>query len=298
MIGTTLCDLRRHIESLANSDGAYRICCARTGATPIPVVGLAFERREVARAAIRCAEQYRAALRRYDPSVPVCDLVAVECPGGTRPRESVTPSEATDPTMASVGDADPTRSAVEFCHTVAGVVFEAIADSPHLALQDAIMDEYLDAAEAVDDPDDLCLQLLRSIATELETRLDTDERLAVLRTAGSRMATDSRDGDPAEAVLERLRSAELLRSYTVSSSRTDGDDCARRWQVELDGYALADGDDARLVTLPVVVGLFAHASATGVVVTDAAPTAEETWRATIETNANGESTGLTEVRPR
>jgi hypothetical protein len=302
MIGTTLSDLRRHIESLAKPGGAYRLCCARTGDQRVPVDGLAFEGRETARAAIRCAAQYRAALRRYDPQVPVCDLIAVKCPGLSTHARRTLPAESAcaDPGPGEGGGCLPGGSTIGFCHSVAGVVFEAIADSPHAVLQDAIMDEYFEAAESVDGANELCLQLLRSIAVELAERLDAEETLRVLRAAGERMSTESGPDadDPVESILGRLRSVGMLRSYSVSAPTVDIDESARRWQVELDGYVLADDADDRLVTLPVVIALFERASVRAVAITDAARTAAGTWRLTMETNPECASLGLTSVEAR
>ncbi|SHG98389.1 DUF7551 domain-containing protein [Halobaculum gomorrense] len=301
MIGTTLVDLRRHIESLADPSGAYRVCCGRTGERPVPVDGLAFESRETARAAIRCAAQYRAALRRYDPQVPVCDLIAVDCPGVSTPtrRALAVESPHADPASAPdpAGGRPSAGSAIDFCHSVAGAVFEAIADSPHAVLQDAIMDEYFDAAESVKEPDELCLQLLRSIAVELAERLNGEETLRVLCSAGERMSVERAPGrgDPVESILGRLRSVGMLRSYSVSAPTVDIDESARRWHVELDGYALADDADGRLITLPVVIALFGRASVRAVAITDAVRTASGSWRLTLETNPECESLGLTSV---
>ncbi|MFC7098551.1 DUF7551 domain-containing protein [Halobaculum marinum] len=313
MIGTTLGDLRRHIDSLADPTGAYRICCGRTGERPVPVAGLAFTDRETARAAIRCGEQYRAALRRYDPQVPVYDLVAVECPDGSLPTtpfsQARVPAGATGTTMPedAAGDGSSAStdrshlpdSAIDLCHTVAGAVFEAIADSPYATLQDAIMDEYLAAAERVDEPDELCLQLLDSIAVELDTRLDDDETARLLRAAGRRLSAREPPAqrDPVTAILDRLQSAGMLGSYAVSTPRVDLDQTAGRWRVEVDGYALADHEDDRLVTLPVSVALFGRASVRSAAITNVTRPTSERWRLTAATNPSGGPSGLTRVHP-
>ncbi|GAA0194844.1 DUF7551 domain-containing protein [Halobaculum roseum] len=316
MIGTTLGDLRRHIESLADPTGAYRLRCARTGERPVPVAGLAFDTRATARAAARCGEQYRAALRRYDPQVPFYDLVAVERADAPAVEPDGSPHDATDEGFDSGGaterhalDGYASDSAIDLCHAVVGVVFEAVADSPHTAVQDAVMETYFAAAESVDGPDELCLRLLASVADGLAEHLDDEETLAVLREAGTRLLPAPLDGDPLEAALSRLRTAGMLRSYAVSPATVDLDGETRRWRVELDGYALVDGGDPlvadsgsddhgdpdRIVTLPVVVTLFGRASVSAVAVTDATRKPSGAWRLTVTTNPPDEATGLTTV---
>ena len=75
MIGTTLREIADHIESLAAADGEFSLVCARYGDRPVPAAGLRFDTRETARAAARATEQYRDALRRYDPELPFYDIV-------------------------------------------------------------------------------------------------------------------------------------------------------------------------------------------------------------------------------
>lgn len=75
MIGTTLAAISDHIEALASADGEYSLVCARYGDRPVPAAGLRFESRTAARAAARATEQYRDALRRYDPQVPYYDVI-------------------------------------------------------------------------------------------------------------------------------------------------------------------------------------------------------------------------------
>ena len=40
MIGTTLTEIRDHIESLASDDGEYYLVCARYGDRPVPASDL------------------------------------------------------------------------------------------------------------------------------------------------------------------------------------------------------------------------------------------------------------------
>ncbi|WP_066415557.1 DUF7551 domain-containing protein [Halorubrum aethiopicum] len=86
MIGTTLEDIRDHVERLATDDGDYYLVCARYGDRPVPAAGLRFADRPTARAAARATEQYRAALRRYDPGVPRYDVIVSQlCEPPERP---------------------------------------------------------------------------------------------------------------------------------------------------------------------------------------------------------------------
>lgn len=66
----SLVEIRRQIERCATSDGRYRIACARTGESPVPVSGLRFPNRAVARRAARDAQRYRVRLRSLEPQTP------------------------------------------------------------------------------------------------------------------------------------------------------------------------------------------------------------------------------------
>ncbi|WP_049985239.1 DUF7552 domain-containing protein [Halobellus rufus] len=90
MTEPTLTTLRSRIESLAG-DGAF-VVCGRTGERPVPVGGWRFETRAQATRAARVAEEYRAALRRYDPALPHYDLIVVEDRPVRREWEAVSPS--------------------------------------------------------------------------------------------------------------------------------------------------------------------------------------------------------------
>ena len=76
-----LVELRTRVEALASPTGEYVLRCRRLGDRPVPAAGLRFESRPAARVAARITEQYRAALRRYDPTLPRYDVVVhQECP--------------------------------------------------------------------------------------------------------------------------------------------------------------------------------------------------------------------------
>lgn len=252
MVGATLSDIRQYIESVACEAGEYTLLCARTGQRPVPAAGLTFETRPTARAAARATEQYRATLRRYDPHLPFYDVIV---------HQRSAPSRSGDgrgcPAPEGAADA-PTRAAesslIEFCHTVAGAVFEAVADSPHEAVETAILDTYTAVAEPIDDPDALCLRLLDSMAAELDRELDRGEQLAIVRSAARRLPARGSADDPLVASLEQLRSAALVQGYSVRPRTVDGGGQSRSWEVTIDEYALGRSAD-RVVTLPLVLGL-------------------------------------------
>lgn len=292
MIGTRLSDIRRHVESLASETGAYYLVCGRTGDRPVSVDGLYFESRPTARAAAQATTQYRATLRRYDPQLPHYDIIVCE-----RPRDVPSPEDARRLSIASTDDTarrrvDPDRSLIEFCHTVAGTMFEAIADSSHTGVESAIMDTYLAVAETIEDPDDLCRCLLERIATELDARLDADEQAALLHAAAARLppapASDQGDADPFASTLQDLQTVALLETYTMHHCSIDLDSGTRSWTATLDGYALGRSAE-RIVILPVVVGLFRRLTTRSLTLTAAEPLARSsppTWRLTLTTAAD------------
>jgi 2-dehydropantoate 2-reductase len=66
------------------------------------------------------------------------------------PTDQQYPTDACGPTPETApGIRSDEGSLVDFCHTVAGVVFETVADSAHTGVQSEIMDRYLDLAETV-----------------------------------------------------------------------------------------------------------------------------------------------------
>lgn len=307
MIGTILGDLREYIEVLASDSGRYCLACGRTGHRPVPADGLYFESREAARIAGRATEQYRAVLRRYDPQLPYYDvIVCEELPTVASPETPrVTDDEGTDGrggTPDTLFDQEETSETIDFCHTVAGVVFEAIAASPHGDLENAVMDTYLEAAETIESPDELCVQLLESIATELDTRLSPAEQMDVLTDAAASLPvdSDSREGrEPLEDVLEELQSVTLLEAGHVDRCSIDLDSGASSWSVRLEGYAFGD-PTGRMVTLPIAVGLLARSSQppsiTDVERVETIPSA--TWQLTIDTTETDTPHGLACINER
>jgi len=283
MIGTTLSDIRTHIESLASPQGPYYLVCGRTGDRPVPADGLAFDCRPTARAAATATEQYRRALRRYDPRLPCYDIIVCQR------AEAVRSTEDRQCRLSAEG------STVDFCHTVAGVVFETIADSPHANLQNAIMDRYLSLAETIGHPDELCLRLIEAIATELDARLSPAEQAEVLRTAAGRLSTPTATptAAPLEAALDSLQSVSMLGGYAVDCQSVR---CAStRWELTLDDYPLGSTD--RVVTLPLVVECFRRLSSVDLRISgvERTATAPSSWRLTLTATAGGSSGPLSVI---
>jgi hypothetical protein len=284
MLGTTLEEIRSHIESLASDGGTYSLVCARYGDRPVPTVGLRFETRAEARAAARATEQYRAALRRYDPRLPRYDVIVcqeTECvtPGaagtGAQVAEStdwtdraassereVAPQSRTDPWTGSdpgVGSSRGRESRVEFCHRVAGAVFEALSDCGHDAVESAVMDAYFELAERVSDLEDLCVCLLESMAAEIDRGLSVDDQATVIDTAVSRLPGPDSTDHPVAATLASLERRGLVGEYTWSPAGKDDDPATLDVVVHLSEYALSPRE-GRLPVLPVVVELVRHES--------------------------------------
>jgi len=286
MLGTTLEEIRSHIESLASDDGTYYLVCARYGDRPVPTAGLGFETRAEARAAARATEQYRAALRRYDPRLPRYDVIVCQDTGMVTPEQAGTGAELAESTgrstRATAGDRDEKsdrhsgsdpwsgpdpvqgsshsrESRVEFCHRVAGAVFEALSDCGHDAVESAVMDAYFELAERVSELEDLCLCLLESMAAEIDRRLTADEQATVLETAVSRLPGPDSTDHPVAATLSSLEDRGLIGAYTWSPAAEDADPETLDVVVRLSEYALSPRDD-RLPVLPVVVELVRHES--------------------------------------
>ncbi|MDQ2050426.1 hypothetical protein RBH26_07990 [Natronolimnohabitans sp. A-GB9] len=293
MVGTTLDDIRRYIESLASESGSYYLVCGRTGERPVPASGLAFESRTMARAAARATEQYRAALRRYDPRVPFYDVIVHSRTSDETHAGGAPPDTPVDELETQTADGhDRTRSAVDFCHTVAGAVFETIADSPHAALEETIMDTYFETAETIEDPDELCLRLLESMATELEDHLEPAAQRDVLLAAAQRLPAQPSGDDPLETTLSRLETAGLLETYAIEPT-IDLDTGTRSWAVTLDGYALERSAE-RAVTLPIVLELFRRLPSRDLTVA-AASSPDSNWRLDVTTAPSDGPTGLLSV---
>lgn len=269
MMGTTLVEIRERIEALAAVDGEYLVRCGRTGDQPVPVSGLRFDGRATARNAVRVAEQYRTALRRYDPQVPYYDLIVCQetgpvVPGSGSGARSRGSRRATSRTLSqpvvNQGRDEPGRGRlVEFCHTVAAAVFETLSEAGYDGVESAVMDAYVELAETVGDPDELCLCLLESTASELDVRLSPADQADLLADAAARLEPPTDDGAPIDATLAALEERGLIGSYTRSPYSVGLDGGAGAVVVQISGYALS-ARDGRLPVLPVTLELCRHHS--------------------------------------
>lgn len=261
MLGTTLSDIRAHIESLATGTGTYHLRCARSGERPVPCTGLRFESRADARAAARATEQYRKALRRYDPQLPYHDIIvsqtahAAETPARRDPTEAIDagqPSRSARPAVPGGGD----EALVEFCHRVAGAVLEALSDAGFDEVESAVMETYLRLAETVPTRNALCLRLLESIATTFAERLPPEDQRRLLSEAASRLPSKA-VADPAQAVdssLDTLLERGLIGGYTHADQGSQAEG-ATTTVVRVSEYALSATGD-RLPVLPLVLELY------------------------------------------
>lgn len=299
MVGTTLREIRTAIEQHASDDGDYYIVCARTGDRPVPVADKRFPTRAAAIEAAEATEQYRATLRRYDPQVPVYDPIVCQASEERSAQPQEPPSSDTLENRSPVSDRS--QPLIGFCHDVSGAVFEALSQRGHAAVERAIMETYLDAAESVPDRNALCLELLERTATELEHRLAADERVSVLQTAAAKLSPVQPAVDPVEACLEHLRSISFVSDYGVarrSADATRGTDTA--WVVFLRGYAI-DGSDRLFPTLPIGVELLRRTAtakpSVSLGVSDATALGDGDWRLVLTTDAAANGLVCTRAGP-
>jgi hypothetical protein len=298
MVGTTLGDIRDHIEALASERGEYYLVCARYGDRPVPADGLSFESRSTARAAARATEQYRTALRRYDPRLPYYDVIV--CQGTTTTSAD---SAANEPDEQRRDPEVPTpesgrQSLIDFCHTVAGAIFETVAASDHSAVEQAIMGTYLAQAETIDTPDELCLRMLESMATELDQRLTSEEQAQLLVSAAARLPESATNDDPLDATLSHVCSVALATDYTVSPCSIDLDTTDRSWTVTLSGYAL-DRTEDEFTTLPLVIDLLRRRADPDLTISHVTHSADastpSTWRFRLTATPDTDPRGLVRI---
>lgn len=253
MIGTTLTEIRTHIESLASEDGQYYLVCGRTRDRPVPADGLYFESRTVAEKAVRATEQYRGALRRYDPRLPCYDLIV--CEAG-RPADC--PDEPDEWTLSEpvITTPEPGQQAlVEFCHRVVAAVFETLSEAGYDPIETAIMATYFELAQRHPEPDALCLRLLERTSVELSTRLTPAEQATVLADAASRLPPVEPTTEPVGATCETLQRSGVISGYSCAPRSIDRHSQERSVVVELSAYALSPAD-GQLPVLPVLFELY------------------------------------------
>jgi hypothetical protein len=296
MIGTTLVDIRGYIEGLADPAGEYYLVCGRTGHRPVPAVGHRFERRTAAQSAARATEQYRAALRRYDPQLPHYDVIVCQdsgpvAPGGqTARRPRSRPRAAAGPSAEDRVGSSEHQTLVEFCHRVAAAIFETLSGREFDAVETAVMDSYFELAERVDDLDNLCLCLLESTAAELSTRLTPVEQADVLSEAATRLTANEPTTRPVSATFSLLQTRGLLGAYTQSASSVDLDEGVQSTVVQVSEYALSP-QEGRLPTVPIVLDLYRR-QPDWLPSSVRAADADDGWRLTFELAREPELTGL------
>ncbi len=262
MVGRTLSDIRTRLDDLSVAVGPYRVVSAKTGDGPFPVTGLQFSDRATAAEAATVASAYRRALRRYDPYVTIHDLVV---------------TEAT--TLGTTTPVSP-RTVPEYCHAVAGALFETLSDG-HGPVERTVMDAYLEAAERTSDRERLCLTMLERAAEALDAQLSTTEQASVLLATAGRLPTRDVDETPLADALGTLQTTGLLAEYAIEST-PDGPG-RRAQRVSLEGYRPSLSAD-RCPVLPVVVELLRR-TAVAPHITDATRTASG-WAFRVATTGN------------
>ena len=253
MIDGTLAELRTRIDALASDDGAYYLVCGRTGDRPVPAAGARFPDREAARTAARTVERYRAHLRRYDPRYPHLDVIVCQDDGTPVPDPDVW--TLSTPVLDGATVQPSNRELVGFCHRVVAAVFETLSDAGHGAAERVITSDYAAVADAVADPDDLCLYLLERMAATLDRRLTPTAQATVLTDAATRLSPVEPADDPLSDTLGSLQRRGLLGAYRQSPWAADLDTGTRSVDVHLSEYALSPRR-GRLPVLPLVVGLY------------------------------------------
>ncbi|WP_436931734.1 DUF7551 domain-containing protein [Halosimplex halobium] len=282
MIGRTLTDIRAELEELAEDSGEYYVQCGRTGERPVPVDGRRFPDRETAVQAVRVAHAYRATLRRYDPRAPWYDFVVCEADGdpGDDCAWSFPPATAESASQ---------RALVAYCHDLAGAVFEALSASDHDGVERAVMDEYLAAAERTPDRDRLCLQLLATMAAELDSRLPDPARAEALQRATAHLPAVEGGTRPVRAALAHLRSVGLVDGFALVDGHWD-----RPHAVTVRGYELRPRD-GRLPTLPLSVETVRRTAGRPRVATSVTPV-DDGWRIALSP-AGGAAASLDTAAP-
>ena len=268
MVGRTLADIRERLAELSVAVGPYRVVSARTGDGPFPVTGLQFPDRATAAEAATVAAAYRRALRRYDPRVTLHELIVTEAGAGTG------------------ASPEPPRTLTEYCHAVAGALFETLADR-HGPVERTVMDAYLEAAERTADRERLCLTMLERSADALATRLTTDEQATVLLATANRLPAHSPGDDPLVGTLDSLQRTGLLGAYEVEAVPASAGRRSKR--VQLSGYRPSLSAE-RCPVLPVVVELLRRTAVTPRI-TDAERTADG-WSFVVATAGDAPAAGL------
>ncbi len=169
-------------------------------------------------------------------------------------------------------------------------MFEALSTADHDAVESAVMDTYFALAEERSDPDDLCLRLLESMASELRRGLDPADQAAVLTDAASRLPAAT-DGDPVAGAFGRLVGAGVVGSYAADAAGSPDPGGSVSAAVRISEYALTPRH-GRLPTLPVVLELCRHGDRSLPPAAIRVTAVDGGWRLRIETATEGASSGL------
>jgi hypothetical protein len=310
MVGASLAKIRDRIESLESEDGRFCVVCGRTGVSPVPVTGCRFPDRAPAESAAQAATTYRAALRRWDPRAPCYDFIACEVPAqvARKPynRTDVTVDETAEDDdgvgPAAAGDAvagirhtaPRANSLTGACHDIAAAIFETLSAQGHQAVESALMDAYCGSADVIEDPDELCLHLLRTLAVELDERLGAEAFCDLLRGAAGKLSGPVASERPIVATLERLRAVGFIEGYIVEPTIIQPFE-GRSWSVTVSEYALTQSSRT-LPTLPIAVELLRRLPEMAWRLADARRVDTDCWRFRVTETATGPTEGLGQVR--
>ncbi|MEF8828952.1 MAG: hypothetical protein V5A49_07940, partial [Haloarcula sp.] len=102
----------------------------------------------------------------------------------------------------------------EYCHTVAGSLFEVLSVR-HRPVEQAVIDSYLDAAEETETRERLCLAMLESMATALADHLDPDVQADTLREAARQLPRKAGGAEPVRDAVSALETAGLVDEATT-----------------------------------------------------------------------------------
>ncbi|MDS0221536.1 hypothetical protein NDI54_09265 [Haloarcula sp. S1AR25-5A] len=240
MVGRTLADIRDRLSDLSVAVGPYRVVSARTGTPPFPVSGMQFPDRETAAEAASVATAYRSALRRYDPRVTVHGLIVCEAPWGTDAVRTAPPSLP------------------EYCHTVAGALFEVLSGR-HRSVEQAVIDSYLNAAEETENRERLCLAMLESMAEAVADRLDPAVQADTLREAAGQLPRKQSGPAPVRDAVSDIEAAGLVDTATIEPAAGGPGRCPK--YITLRNYR-PTLSDLRCPVLPIAVELLRRTSIT------------------------------------
>ncbi|MFC7057901.1 DUF7551 domain-containing protein [Halovenus salina] len=181
---------------------------------------------------------------------------------------------------------------IEFCHQVAGALFETLSNEGYDEIERAVMDAYFESAETISSRDVLCLRLLEQMAAELDSQLSNTTQASVLGQAAAQLPVSSTQETTLTAAFDRMEAIELLDSYSTSPWTVDPVDGERQCQITVAEYALSPLDTA-IPTLPITIDLLCRQPDTTFTVSGVTRTNSDTWQFTLTADVDGEPAGLT-----